>query len=100
MMTRLVCPGRDGKDNPTTQAGRARIIPHPLPRPKIRLTPPVLIGVFSLMDEEPRSPALADVIAAVARADADVAAGRVYPGEAMRQRLRDSSRRMQAEVLS
>jgi hypothetical protein len=50
------------------------------------------------MDEEPPSPALADVIAALARADADVAAGRVYSGEAVRQRLRDSIRRVQAEV--
>ncbi len=50
------------------------------------------------MDEEPPSPALADVTAALARADADVAAGRVYSGEAVRQRLHDSIRRMQVEV--
>jgi hypothetical protein len=50
------------------------------------------------MDEEPPTPGLADVIAALARADADVSAGRVYSGEAIRQRLRDSIRRMQAEV--
>jgi hypothetical protein len=67
-------------------------------RPKIRLTPPVSVGVFSDKDDEPPSPDLADMIAALARADADVAAGRVYSGEAIRQRLRDSIRRMQAEV--
>ncbi len=37
-------------------------------------------------------------IEALDRAEADVAAGRVYDGAAVRQRLRDSIRRMQAEA--
>lgn len=35
---------------------------------------------------------------ALDRADADVAAGRVFDGSAVRQRLRDSAKRMQADA--
>ena len=35
---------------------------------------------------------------ALDRADADVAAGRVYDGSAVRQRLRDSAKRMQSDA--
>lgn len=37
-------------------------------------------------------------IDALDRADADVAAGRVFEGSAVRQRLRDSAKRMQADA--
>jgi hypothetical protein len=50
------------------------------------------------MNETPPLPAPSGWLEALERAEADLAAGRVYDGAAVRQRLRDSIKRMQAEA--
>ena len=50
------------------------------------------------MDDTGQLPAPPHWVEALDRAEADVAAGRVYNGDAVRQRLRDGIQRMQADA--